>query len=116
VTLVSSSLRLFVFILDLLTAVVMFSITSNDVLCMLGGGTGMSFFVANVCSGSKYCHTLLETVGLRVPNRNFKTLDCLMSTSNAENLLPFYALRQMALAVIPKYGMDVRSWLMISYF
>jgi hypothetical protein len=26
----------------------------------------------NVCSGSKFCLTLLETVGLRVPNRNFR--------------------------------------------
>jgi len=28
--------------------------------------------VKNVFSSSKYCPTLLETVGLRVPNRNFR--------------------------------------------
>ena len=32
----------------------------------------MSFFITSVCSGSKYCLTLLETVDLRAPNRNFK--------------------------------------------
>jgi hypothetical protein len=28
-------------------------------------------FLHNVYNGSKFCPTLLETVGLRVPNRNF---------------------------------------------
>jgi len=37
---------------------------------VLGGVTRISRFLKNVFSGSKYCPTLLETVGLRVPNLN----------------------------------------------
>jgi hypothetical protein len=31
-----------------------------------------ALFLLNVFSGSKFCPTLLETVGLRGPNRNFR--------------------------------------------
>ena len=40
------------------------------------------FFFANVLNGSKYWPTLMETVGLRVPDRNFRDLVCLMLTLN----------------------------------
>ena len=32
----------------------------------------MLFFLTDVFNGLKYCAALLETVGLRVPNRNFR--------------------------------------------
>jgi hypothetical protein len=31
-------------------------------------------FITDLCNGSKYCHTLLQTVDLRVTNRNFRDL------------------------------------------
>jgi len=31
-------------------------------------------FITDICNGSKYCTTLLETADLRVTNRNFRDL------------------------------------------
>jgi len=39
---------------------------------MLGGRTETSLSLTTVRSGSKYCLTILGTVGLRVWNRNFR--------------------------------------------
>jgi hypothetical protein len=82
---------------------------------MLAGVTEMSLFLTNVCNGSKYCPTLLETFGLACKMEILETLACLMLTLNVKNLLPLDALRrQMASAVMPiyEYAMDSRSWLM----
>jgi hypothetical protein len=50
----------------------MFQITLNNTPQVLGGVTEMFLFLTGVFSDSKYCTILLETVGLRVPNRGFR--------------------------------------------
>ena len=71
-------------------------------------------FVTNVFSCSKYCPTLLETVGLRMSKRNFRDFSLLMLTLKAETALQLDVLRrQMLSAVILIYSMDIHSRLTI---
>jgi hypothetical protein len=61
-------------------------------------------------SGLKYCPTLLETVGLRVPNQNFRDFSVCSVDFKSRNFHPLDALwRQMPSAVLLTYSMDVRS-------
>jgi len=51
-------------------------------------------FLTDVFNGLK-CHpTLLETVGLREPNRNFRDVSVFILTLNVESVLPLDALRR----------------------
>jgi hypothetical protein len=43
------------------------------------------FFLLNVYNGSKICPTVLETVGLRVPNRNFRDFKLFHVNLNRRN-------------------------------
>jgi len=55
-----------------------------------------------------YCPTRLETVGLCVPNRNFRELSCLMLSVNVEPVLALDSLlRHMPLGVLLLYSMEV---------
>ena len=45
----------------------------------------MFFFLTNVFGGSKYCLTLLETVGLPVPNRNIREFSLFNVESKRRN-------------------------------
>ena len=69
-TLVSSSLCLFVSILDHSCGNVFNYFTLHTLNARRRYRDVL--FLLNVCSGSKYCLTLLETFGLRMPNRNFR--------------------------------------------
>ena len=63
-------------------------------------------------SGLKYCPTLLETFGLRVPVDILENLAYLVLTLNIETFLPFEARRRRRPStVIPLYLMDVRTGL-----
>jgi hypothetical protein len=44
-----------------------------------------ALFLLNVYNGSKFCPTLLETVGLRVPNRNFRDFKLFHVNLNRRN-------------------------------
>jgi len=60
------------------------------------------------------CCCFLETVGLRVPDSNFRDAVCLMLAVNVETALPLDALRrQMPSTVILIYSVDVWSRLTI---
>jgi hypothetical protein len=68
----------------------------------------MSFLIG-VFSFLKYYPTLLETLGLRLPNLNLETSACLMLTLNVESVLPLDSLRQqMPSTVMLIHSMNVR--------
>jgi len=78
--------------------------------CGLAGALTRCPFSTNVFSVSKSCPTLFETVGLRVPNRNYRALFCLTLALNVETALPLVSLRQqIPSAVILTHSIDVRS-------
>ena len=62
--------------------------------------------LTNVLNDSKYWPTLMETVGLRVPNRNFRDFCFFNVDFKRLNCPPSLALRRL-----PIYSIDVRSWL-----
>ena len=67
----------------------------------------MSFFLNGCFQWFKFCPTILETVGLRMPNRNFRDLVCLMLTLNVDS--PSARCASMVNAI----GSDIWSRLMI---
>ena len=74
----------------------------------------MLFFLTNVFGGSKYCLTLLETVGLPVPNRNIREFSLFIVESKRRNC-PSARLDSPAKGV-GSNAMYCRSWLMIGKY
>jgi hypothetical protein len=76
------------------------------------------FFLKDVYKGSKYFPTLLETVGLRVPNRNFRGFSLFIVDFKNRNCLSARcasAVNTIGCDTLI-YSMVIRSRLMIGYY
>jgi hypothetical protein len=69
-------------------------------------------FSKNFFSGSKYCPTCLEAVGLYMPNCNDKDFSSFYIDLNVKTVLLLNVLwREIPVTVILIYAVDIRSWL-----
>jgi hypothetical protein len=67
-------------------------------------------FLTDVFNGSKYCSTILETVGLHMPNQNFRDFCFFNVDFKVEPVIPLDALRRkMTSTVTLAYSAEVRS-------